>query len=276
MISGYHLSGLSLHDPATAIGELAHLGYAAVAIRPHAAYFHPDVAGFSQHLLRISDAIDRHSMRLVIDLDGLYLHDVYSPRGPSLIAADASVCGSARIWIERWVGIADEINAGMLTFSVGQGEASAFVSDEEDLERLSEHLKQVIAQTDGSRVSMGIRPTHGDVIGSVAQFERLQHWMGEQNERLGLAADVGEMLAAGEMPISDRLARNLSALRCVYLCDRQSGAPDDQRIGQGEVVLSRIVHSLRTGGYKGTAIVRVEGHSAEGLVPAQEALEVFD
>lgn len=276
MIAGYHLSGLALHDDAVAIGELAHLGYGAVAIRPHAAQFHPDVPGFSGQVLRVADAIARHSMQLVVDMDGSFLHDPYAPRGPSLVAKDDSVCDAAREWIQRWVAIADEIGTTTLAFSSGAGEPSPNRSDEQDLERLSGHLKRLLVEGEGCRVRIAIRPHHSDVIGSVAQFERLQHWMGDFSDRLGLLADVGEMMAAGEMPIADRLRRNLPSLRGVVLCDRSAGIHGDRPIGDGDVSLSRIIHSLRKAGFDGPGIVRVEGHSDRGLVPAQDAIGLFD
>ncbi len=78
------------------------------------------------------------------------------------------------------------------------------------------------------------------------------------------------------MPLADRLARNLDELACVYLCDRRAGVSGDQRFGQGDVALGRILQSLRNHSFQGHAIARVEGHSELGFTPAQEAIQIFD
>ncbi len=274
MIAGYHTAGLLLHDLVTSINELAHLGYSSVAIRPHAGMFHPDLPNFSTQIVRLTDAISRTGIRLVIDLDAMYLRDPFTRLGPSLTSADDPINESARRWIERWIGIADEIGASLVTFASGAGEISDFFSDEEQLERLTDQLHQIDAATAGCKTALAIRPRAGDLIGSVVHFERLQRWLGDLP--IGLAADIGEMLAAGELPVSDRLMRNLEALKCVYLCDKRSGIAGDQRIGAGDVALHRIVGTLRRSGFAGPGIVRIEGHSEWGLEPAREAIAIFD
>lgn len=282
MIAGYHTAGLLLHDLCVAIEELAHLGYGCVAIRPHAGSLDPRLPAFGQQLIRLADVLSRTEVRLVIDLDAMFVHDPMVARGPSLVAADDAECDMARVWIERWADIAKELGADVITFSSGAKEASDFAGDEENLERLSRQLKRLLAavQRDalpGKRVRLAIRPRCGDVIASVPHFERLGHWLGvEAADDLFLAADVGEMLAGGELPVSDRLARNLDLLSCLYLCDQRAGVAGDLRIGHGDVELKRVLQSLGRAGYTGPAIVRIEGHSDLGLAPAREAIEIFD
>ena len=147
--------------------------------------------------------------------------------------------------------------------------------DEQILERLAAQLHGLIDQARRRGVRLALRPRGGDAIATVAQFERLAQWLPEA-EDLYVAADIGEMLAGGELPLGDRLARNLDVLACVYLCDRRSGHVGDQRIGHGEVALPRILRSLQENGFQGPAIVRVEGHSELGFTPAREAIQIFE
>ena len=221
--------------------------------------------------------VKRTGVRLVIDLDGRYLHDPFIAEGLSLVGADDSRCDRARVWIERWIDIADEVGASVLTFGGGRGEASEFVTDEENLNRLTDQLKTLIASRPDRRVQLAIRPAIGDVIGSVARYERLTRWLGDAVDQIGLAADVGEMLAAGEMPVSDRLIRQGNLLRCVYLCDR-SETRSDPRSGEPpvHVDLHRIITTLAKAGYTGPGIVRVDGAAERGLMSARESASLFE
>ncbi len=275
MIPGYHTAGLLLHDVCVAVDELAHIGYSCVAIRPHAGNFHPRLAGFGQQVLRISDAIKRAHVRSVLDLDAPFMHGPEAVRGPSLVAADDDESGAAMAWIEQWVAVAVELGSEMVTFSSGATDSSDHLGDEDTLERLAARLNELLASVADQQVRLALRPRSGDMIATVAQFERLGQWLTDSSDLL-LAADIGEMLIGGELPVGDRLGRNLDTLACVYLCDRQTGHFGDQRIGQGDVALNRILRSLAEHQFRGPAIVRVEGQSDLGFAPAREAMHLFD
>lgn len=275
MIPGYHTAGLLQHDVGDAIGELAHLGYGCVAIRPHPSTLNPQSPWFGEQVLRLADAISRAQVHAVIDIDAPFMHQPMMPRGPSLVAADDGQCAAARRWIEQWVGFAVELGANLVTFSSGMGDRSGVDSDEQILERLAVTLNGLTEHNKGKPVRLALRPRSGDAIATVAQFERLGQWLAEP-ESLWLAADIGEMLIGGELPLSDRLARNLEALACVYLCDRRAGHSGDQRLGHGDVAVGRILRSLGDHRFQGSVIVRVEGHSELGFTPAREAIQIFD
>jgi len=275
MIPGYHTAGLLLHDICVAIHELAHLGYGCVAIRPHGGNLNPRTSGFSQQVVRLADAIAAVEIRSVLDIDGLFVHDPLSLRGPSLVAADPTEREAARNWIKQWIDVAEEIGSDLITFSSGMADQSGYDLDEQILERLAAELNGLMGRSQYRKVRLALRPHSGDAIATVAHFERLAQWLPEAEE-LCLAADIGEMLAGGELPVVDRLARNLDSLACVYLCDRRSGQVGDQRIGHGEVALPRILRSLSEHRFRGPAIFRVEGHSELGFTPAREAIQIFE
>ncbi len=274
MIPGYHTAGLLLHDLGVAIHELAHLGYRCVAVRPHGGNLNPRAADFGQQVVRLADAVAGHQVTLVLDIDGPFLHDPLRRRGPSLVAADQDECDAARKWIEEWIALAGELGSDLITFSTGMADQSGFELDEQILDRLAGQLNGLIDRASDRQIRLALRPRSGDAIATVAHFERLAQWLAAAEE-LSLAADIGEMLAGGELPVSDRLARNLDALACVYLCDRRAGHAGDQRIGHGEVALGRILRSLDEHGFQGPAVVRVEGHCELGFTPAREAIQIF-
>lgn len=275
MTPGFHTAGLLQHDIAVAIDELAHLGYSYVALRPHGGHLNPSTPWFGQQLLRIADAASKVHMRLVLDIDADFVNDAMSPRGPSLVAVEVSEQQAAQQWIVQWLGWARELGSQLITFSTGPADRSGIDSEEQTLERLAGQLTALIQQAQQQAVRLALRPRSGDAIATVAHYERLSQWMTDHDQLL-LAADVGEMLAGGELPLADRLARNQDSLACVYLCDRKAGQKGDARIGHGDVALKRIVKALDDRGYNGPAIIRVQGHSQLGLVTAREAMSVFE
>lgn len=275
MIPGYHTAGLLLHDLVIAVDELAHMGYSCVAIRPHGGLLNPNSPVFRTQLLAVAEAISKAHLRSILDLDGPYLQDPRSFRGASLVADDPRECEIASQWIRQWVQYGQELGTDLITFSSGPAEATGLDADEDVLERLASQLDQLVQQADSHEVNLGLRPRCGDAIATVAQFERLAQWLPAERG-LRLAADVGEMLSGGELPVGDRLIRNREALACVYLCDRRAGIAGDQRIGHGDVAIERILGALQTHHVNVAAIIRVEGHSELGLIPAREAIQIFD
>ena len=274
MIVGYHTAGLLLHDPIIAVGELASIGYRSVAIRPHGASLNPGSPDFGRQLLRLGDAIGKAGVRCVLDLDSPFLPNPQAARGPSLVSTNPEVAEAAVDWIATWISAANDLSAELITFSSGSWSESGLEADESMLERLSSQIRRLAEDASRRSVRLALHPRSGDAVATVAKFERLGQWL-EGDANVLLAADIGEMLASGELPLADRLARNLDELACVYLCDRRAGVEGDQQIGHGDVALARIVQSLRTHQYAGHVIVRVEGHSELGFAPSREAIEVL-
>ena len=268
MMLGFHTISLLLHDEFTTASELASMGYQCVAIRPRRGGLDPSHDRFVENLLRFGQHARDLGLRIVIDTEGEFIHDPAVRRGPSLSSEDAEEAAAAQKWIERWISVASDLDCDLITFSSG-GHANSEVK-ESDLERVAERMKALV-QSAGD-VKVALRPAAGDVIATVAQFERMKQWLDDET-RLWVAADVGEMLFGGEFPVGDRLARNLDDLACVYLCEPGMNRSHERRVGHGDVDLSRVVQSLEQHGYRGPAIVRVQGHSELGLAVASEALE---
>ncbi|MCG8652768.1 MAG: sugar phosphate isomerase/epimerase [Pirellulales bacterium] len=274
MIPGFHIGGMLLHTQQDAIAMVAELGYRCVAIRPRAGDLDPRDPHFGEQVLRLGDAAARAEVQLVLDADALFMPDRNVARGPSLASLDTSEAARARQWITRWIEIAGELGCRLLTFSSGKHPVEAVAEADRWLDELAAGLDQLSRSAQNHGVGLALRPRSGDAVATVAHFERLQQWM-EDSGDIALAADVAEMIKGHEIPLGDRLARNMDSLECVYLCDHRPGMGGDQRIGHGEVAVSRIVRSLREQGFQGMAVVRAEGHSEQGLVPAQEGWEIF-
>lgn len=277
MIPGFHVSSLLLHDEAAVVSELAALGYQCVAVRPRCGSLDPNDDRFPAQMMRLAERVHRHQMTLVIDSVGAFMTDPHRYRGPSLAGSDPTESAAAEAWIAKWIEIAAEFKSPLITF--GSGIAScvaepALRSDEATLNRLSERINRLIERAVQHGVRLALRPASREAVATVAQFERFSQWI-DQPVRLYLAADIGEMLQEGEFPVADRLARNMTQLACVYLCERESDRTRDQLPENCEIDLRRITKSLRQSGYTGFAIARVDGHCENGTALARNALDWF-
>ena len=272
MILGYHTGGLLLHDEATAIAELASLGYAAAAVRPRRGQLDPTDPGLGDWVARVRGAALRENLLLVLDSEGRFMHHPRVAAGPSLVAAGRAEAAAAYDWVCRMLEIADRLSAGWVTFAAGTPVSPLSPDgDEQTLERLATQLGRLL-RVAGTGPRLTLRPAASQAIATVAQFERLLQWIG-RDSGLRLAADLGEMWAGGELPVSDRLARNVEHLGCVYLCDRRVGVPGDQRFGRGDVAHGRVLQALRHLPFDGPVIARVNGFAECGLEAAAEAME---
>ena len=275
MMPGFHVGGLLLHRQSDAILQVARLGYRCVAIRPRPESLDPSDPQFDQQVVRMAGAIGQAGVDVVIDTDVMFMDDPLTPRMPSLASGDPLEADRAVQWAQQWIEVAGELGVGLITLASGCAPSgSEFDSTEQSLERLSSRLDGLLQAATRSEVVLALRPRSGDAIATVAQFERLQQWLG-QPDRLRLAADIGEMLLGHEFPVGDRLARHIDTLGCVYLCDHRPGMVGDRRIGQGDVAVSRIAATLAAQGFDGPVIVRVDGHSDLGFQLALESREVF-
>lgn len=276
MMPGFHVGGLLLHRQSDLIMQVADLGYRCVAIRPRPESLDPSDPQFGQQVLRMAAAIRQADVSVVIDSDAMYMHDPLTPQMPSLASGDPLEADSAVRWAQHWIDVAGELGAGLITLCSGRCEPGhGSEGAEESLERLSSRLDGLLQAAIQGEVELALRPRSGDAIATVAQFERLRHWLG-QPDRLRLAADIGEMLLGHEFPVGDRLARNIDILGCVYLCDHRPGMVGDRRIGHGDVAVARIASTLASQGFDGPVIVRVDGHSELGLQLARESRDIFE
>lgn len=274
MLPGYHTAGLLQHDLVGAIEELAALGFRAVAVRPQHGRLSQTDPWFGQQMLRLADVTSRHHLQLIFDLDTHFLHTAWQSRGPALASTDPGEARAARDWIETWLGIAADSKATVVTFASGKSGHPTDANPESTLTQLAIELDHLVNLATKRGITIALRPRHGDTVSTVAQWERLQHWL--KIEGLGLAADIGEMLQGHEIPLADRLERNRDHLSCIYLCDRRAGQVEDQPIGIGDIAHGRLISGLARINFKGPAIIRIEGHSHRGLCLAEQAMHLFD
>ena len=281
MTPGYHAGELWLHEPVRAIEQLAEIGFRSVAIRSRQGICVPGAPSFDLQWHEILETANRTGIRLVIDTEASFVVDSSSGCIPSLASMDELSADLATNWIERWIEAAGihhcpNIEKTILSIASGYvGDISETGVDESLLERIARRFEKLAFKANEAGVVLAVRPAVGHAIASVAQFERLRQWL-DHDVSLGLAADIGEMIHAGEMPLVARLQRQAEHLKLVYLCDTGSTYPGldsadpaidqplpigrmDVPLGTGELAVDRIVGELAKFTDKMPMIVRVAG-----------------
>ncbi|NND99805.1 MAG: TIM barrel protein [Pirellulaceae bacterium] len=286
---GFHTISLLLHDETTAANELARIGFRTIAVRPRLSGLDPGADRFVARILQFMDTSRRLNLQVIFDIDAHYLHDPQIKEGPSLASPDDAEADDAQAWIEKWIEIVAEYGvqpsndapgdrqsprSDLVTFGVGIDDASQHgelqLADEYQLERLATRLDRLIARAADAHVRLALRPASGHAIAKVAEFERLQQWLGGTSPLL-LAADVGQMLSAGEFPVGARLTRNAELLACVYLSQPNTQSTSGVSLSPGEVDFARVLRVLKKSQIEVPAIVQVRGRSEQGLEIAQQA-----
>lgn len=278
MIAGFHTTALNEHDWGTAGALLGQIGYAAIGVRLSRARLDP-LAEASQREAQIellSKSVQNAAVgagaggdaEWIIDADGRYLIDPWSA-----CIGDLMVEGPQR---ERRLGclkgaieIAARIGGRLVTFASGSIPAS--MDTQRGLDRLTEAVLEISPLAERVGVTLAIRPRPDHFVDSVGRFERLIEWLAGRAD-LQLAADVGTMVAGGEMPIVDLLVRS-RRLACVYLSDVRwiagGNSAADALIGSSQVAADRVVDGLVEHGFRGPMLV--EPSHADNVDPTMAA-----
>lgn len=241
MIPGYHTSALVEHDLATAGSVLRRIGFGAVAVRLNLARLDPlaDQATRVWQVAVLESGI--RGLDLVLDADGPFLVDPWRAEPPDLVDRTAE-SERQREYLFAAVELAAELGGGLITFSSGR--MSSELGLQGSLDRLAELVERLATAASNHNVRVAMRPRTGHLVDTIGGYERLLEWVG-RGSGLQLAADIGVMVAGGEMPIVDLLGRLGDRLGCVYLSDlRIAEGGGEPSLGSGHVSVRRVVSGL--------------------------------
>lgn len=270
MLAGFHTTALDEHDLETAGALLRRAGFCVIAVRLSRARLDPlgradDLATQIELLRRVLQDVE-----IVVDADARFLIDAWSPEigqlmqeGPARERRIACISGA--------IDIAARSGAKLVTFATGILARSMDVQT--GMDRLRDAILQIAPLAEQAGVTLAVRPRVDHFVDSVGRFERLTEWIGDRAD-LRLAADVGTMVAGGEMPVVDLLVRS-QRLACVYLSDtrltRSGRSGTEALIGGGHVAADRVVAGLAESRFRGPILVEparsetVDPHAAAAL-----------
>jgi sugar phosphate isomerase/epimerase len=273
---GFHLSSLPDHQWSMLAPRLLEMGYGQVTARVQASWLSDDARERSLLTERFM-GLRALGLDFAIDGDGRFLMDPCVSSVPRLARAEENQ--RRETMLTQLIDFAGSIGCRLVTFSVGEPEVTEEL--EHPLKRIAVSIGRLIVSASDLGVTLGIKPELGSVVETSSHFRRLLEWLPTSiadQRLLGWAPDIALMAQRGEMPISDRLGRDIDRLVCVYLSDFSATEASELRTGEqpfgrGDLAVGRIARSLEEFGFRGPLILRCEGHHALGLEIARGAIE---
>jgi len=273
------MAGLPVHDEPTAMNCLAEIGYGTLALVPRRTSLNHDHPAWKNLIEALSRNSERDAMRLVLDLDGLFMADPHARAWPSLASSDVKEGDLAVSLGKRWIQSAKELGVSLITITSGPAQpmgemtsgpaqpmGAARATDDPRLsvhrgrvqtneaawDRLGPRISELLQTAHQCDATLAIRPAAGNAVATTAHYETMLQWI-ESEVPLHLAADVDAMIQGGEFPMAPRLVRHLPSLQCLFL---QTSHLIHETQGEFHLDVGRLWRTLEDAGFEGPTILR--------------------
>ncbi len=254
MYLGYHAYSLVDHYLPDAVEMLVDLGFGGIVLPISRSRFHPKLFQgefFSQFIAELDAARSTRNAQFVIDATGPFLLSSVHAAPITLLDPDEASWEEG-LELLRWAFDVSKL-LGTGPVFVRTGHWSETRSTEEGLEQLHRRLESIVPLAARVDVTIGIRPTAGDFIATIAGFERLLQWY--DSPHLAVVADTATMFSQMELPLSNSLARVIDRLCAVFLREPTLRGPSTDWIDQGSVSPQAVVECLQELNYAGGLFV---------------------
>lgn len=268
----YNTNGLAHHNLLDAVDLLAEIGYSGISITLDHTALNPYDKQLDQQLTQVTERLERHQLRCVIETGARFLLDPRQKHEPTLVSADPTGRSRRIDFLTRGIEIAARLNAdcgslwsGVVRDGAGQGEA---------LSRLVDGLVPVLAAADRHQVILAFEPEPGMLIDTLDRYDELLYELTSKNidaSRLRLTIDVGHLHCQGELPIPEKIRKWRDRLANVHIEDMRTGVHEHLMFGEGEIDFPPVIAALAEIRYDGLLSVELSRHSHEGSEAAQRA-----
>lgn len=266
MILGYNTNGFSNHDSLSAAKIISEIGYKSIALTVDHHCLNPFGDSLEKQRADLRSFLYDHRMNVVIETGARFLLDSRRKHEPTLMSADFQKRLDFYMYC---IELAAEFDADCV--SIWSGILRDELSDEAALERLGDHLRQVLSFAAQCGVTIGFEPEPGMFIDTTASFERLRQWV--DSPFLKMTMDVGHLYCLHEVPIAIYLQRFADQIVNVHIEDMRAGIHEHLMFGEGEMNFVPIMESLRAIRYRGCVNVELSRHSHDAPNAAKQAFD---
>jgi len=274
---GYGTNGMTDHRLTDALGLLADLGYAGVALTLDHQHLDPYPPGLADRVATVRHRLAELGLAVVVETGARYLLDPRRKHHPTLLS------GSGREHrldlLRRAVEIGADLGAEAVSF--WSGTLPSDVDERTGWRRLVEGCAELVELAERRGVRLGFEPEPGMLVDTIAGYRRLVAEIGGP-DRLGLTLDIGHCRCLEPAPEPDCVRAVGGWLATVQIDDMRRGVHEHLPFGEGEVDLPGVLGALREVGYRGLVSVELPRHShaapalAEGSLRALRAAERAD
>lgn len=265
---GYGTNGFTNHRLEDALGVVADLGYAGVALTLDHCHLDP----FAPELPSRVDAVARRTSALglavVVETGARYLLDPWHKHQPTLLSGEVGRTRRVELLL-RAVGIAADLGAEAVSF--WSGARPAGLPAEAAWERLVGGCAEVIDAAERRGVVLGFEPEPGMFVDTMAGYQHLLDRLGRP-EYLGLTLDIGHCRCLEPHPVPDCVRAAGDRLVNVQIDDMRRGVHEHLEFGEGEIDFPPVLGALADVGYTGLVSVELPRHSHAAPAVAERSL----
>lgn len=253
---GYGTNGFTSHRLHDALGIIADLGYAGVALtldQPHIDPFAHDLAAQTAKLAR---RLDELGLAVVVETGGRYVLDIWRKHHPTLVSADGR---DRRVdYLSRAVDVAADLGAEAVSF--WSGVLPEETPDEEGWERLVVGVDAVLAHARRRGVTCAVEPEPGMFVDILDGVLELRRRLGDP-EDLRVTLDIGHIICNEPRGIAETIAAAGDLIANVQVDDMVPDIHEHLALGEGDVDFPVALGALAAAGYSGLAALELPRHS---------------
>lgn len=267
---GYNTNGFAHHAPLDALELLAEIGYRSVAVTLDHGCLNPFASEREIRLTEYSRALERWSLRSVVETGARFLLDPRVKHEPTLVSPSLERRERRVEFLRRAIDVAARLGSDCVSFWSGVVRDGA--ADEVVWERLVRSLAPVLDYADQRRITIGFEPEPGMFIDTMRRFDELRSRLGSP-PHFQLTLDIGHLHCQGETPLADYIDRYRELLVNIHLEDMRAGVHDHLMFGEGEINFAEVLSALRRAEYRGGVHVELSRHSHDAPQAARRAYE---
>ena len=257
MLLGYNTNGLAFHRWQDAVELLSEIGYRAVGLTIDHACLNPYDDSFAAQLSEMSELLQRHRLRSVIETGARFLLDPRQKHEPTLISPTAESRASRIEFLKVCIDIAKTLGSDAVSF--WSGVLSPHVPREYANHWLVEGCRRVAEYAESQDVQLAFEPEPGMMIETLDQFGDLSDKIG--SAKFGLTIDIGHVQCVESGSIPDHLHRWKDRLHNVHIEDMKRGVHEHLLFGEGEIDFAQVMAALHEIEYTGCVNVELSRHS---------------
>ena len=257
MLLGYNTNGLACHRWQDGIELLVEIGYRAVGLTIDHSCLNPYDDSFAAEQSEMSELLQRHQLRSVIETGARFLLDPRHKHEPTLISPTSEARASRIEFLKVCIDIAKTLGSDAVSF--WSGVLSPHVPREYAELWLVEGCQRIADYAESQEVTLAFEPEPGMMIETLEQYGELAGKIG--SSKFGLTIDIGHVQCVESGSISDHLRRWKHRLCNIHIEDMKRGVHEHLLFGQGEIDFARVMATLQEINYIGCVNVELSRHS---------------
>jgi sugar phosphate isomerase/epimerase len=278
----YNTSGLAHHRLDDALGLLADLGYAGVALTLDVGHLDP-LRASAADVAAVAARCQALGLAVAVETGARFVLDPRRKHFPTLLEDEPAARARRVDFLVRCAAIATDLGARVVSTwagaapggAVGDAERSGAPAERVEVfwQRLVDGVAEVLERTARLPVLLCFEPEPGMFVerprGYLSLRERL---LARRIAPPALTLDVGHLLCTGDLPVDRAIASAAPHLAHVHLDDIRDGVHEHRMFGEGDLDLPAALAALERSRYDGLAAVELSRDSHRGAWAATEAL----